>query len=130
MFSLQIHCSPKKHNRKGFHYIHIYTVYKITSFLSVLIKYNFSFPLTSGYVIDSLLLVIKILASEKDEEGEHLIHGEVCDLCRPHGVVESGASGLLHSVSGLKFTDVFGKLDSYHTSTYIFIQTSCAMHSS
>jgi len=37
------------------------------------------------------------------------MHGEVCDLCRPHGVVEYGTSGLLHSVGGLKFTD-FGKL--------------------
>ena len=31
-----------------------------------------------------------MFASEKDEEGEHLIHEEVCDLCRSHDV-ECGA---------------------------------------
>ena len=33
-----------------------------------------------------------MFASEKDEEGEHLIHEEVCDLCRSHDV-ECGAIG-------------------------------------
>jgi len=61
--------------------------------LLVLIKHNLSFPLTSWFV-NSLLLVIRIYASEKDEEGEQVIHGEVSDLCRPHGVAESGASAV------------------------------------